>query len=307
MEVLKDFDTSIGFTIRRARAATWLLLDILSKIHPTWRTGSVTCRVWGVSFQRISQVLIYFSIKEPLQINQLTTLQFNAENIMSALSNALLNVLDGEKQELISHFCFCIHDYWRSTLHFHKAWSQRQNTKDDTSFPFISNLDTVCKEKGDELIERTSRQWTYSLTLEDGHSIKSNEVNCGFDQKASIGSPAKWTSGKTCTQGIQDTNFPFTLREARFRESIGPPSVTHISSEIKSCLAIFDSLSSQDAREQEPFHTCRQENATKNISSKSNGHSSLSSTESQSTSSSKVSNREGNKSDTSRLSKENET
>jgi hypothetical protein len=148
--------------------------------------------------------------------------------------------------------------------------------------PFITNLDTSRIENGEHPTERTTRQWANSLKTADGLSMKCDVVNGGYDQRAYMLVPPKHEQiALKALKKYKNTVFPFSQREARFRESIGPPSIIHISTKLMSSLQVFDSLSSATVWKQAPdsIRKAKNDNPTPDIN---NDHNSISSTDSRS-------------------------
>lgn len=184
------------------------------------------------------------------------------ENHVHPLSNALLNVLDGKKAGVyVPRFAFSTMTTTEVSDIFLKHDNYVKTQKMIPLSPFITNLDTVRCEHRNNPIERTTRQWAYSLNTEDGKSMKCDVVNGGYDQKAYILVPPQHEEmARSALEEYKTMIFPFAQREARFRESIGPPSVILFSTKIKASLEVFDSISSSEFWQKAP-KTVRHENS----------------------------------------------
>jgi hypothetical protein len=91
--------------------------------------------------------------------------------------------------------------------------------------------------------------------------MKCDVVNGGYDQKAYILVPPQHEEmARSVLEEFKTMIFPFAQREAKFRESIGPPSVILFSTKIKASLEVFDSISSSEFWQKAPT-SVRHENS----------------------------------------------
>ena len=115
-------------------------------------------------------------------------------------------------------------------------------------FPLSSNLDRVRKEHNTDgsVIERTTREWARSIKSNDGTFAQCDVVNGGEDQRCYLLFPPK--DKEVAQQALDDYRrrlYPFTQREAKFREDVGPPPVVHLSKRVIANLDFIKRLSSQ--------------------------------------------------------------
>ena len=113
--------------------------------------------------------------------------------------------------------------------------------------PLLSNLDrprTEHLEDGSQ-IERTTREWARSI-MNGPASAKCDVVNGGTDQKAYLLFPPE--SGDAvyiALQGYRQSLYPFTLREARYREQVGPATSVQLSTKVIANLDFMKKLSTE--------------------------------------------------------------
>ena len=117
----------------------------------------------------------------------------------------------------------------------------------------MSNLDRVRKDHNTDgtVIERTTREWARSIKTLDGSAYaQCDVVNGGDDQRCYLLFPPK---DKEAAQQALDAYrrrlYPFTQREAKFREDVGPPSVVHLSKRVIANLDFIKRLSSPDSND----------------------------------------------------------
>jgi hypothetical protein len=116
----------------------------------------------------------------------------------------------------------------------------------------LSNLDRVRKEHNPDgtVIERTTREWARSIKNNDGNTYAQRDVvNGGEDQRCYLLFPPK--DKEVAQQALDDYRrrlYPFTQREAKFREDVGPPPVVHLSKRVIANLDFIKRLSSSASK-----------------------------------------------------------
>ena len=111
--------------------------------------------------------------------------------------------------------------------------------------PLIFNLDRPRTEHlpDGSKIERTTREWARSI-MNGSTSAKCDVVNGRTDQKAYLLFPPE--SGDVVYIALQEYRqslYPFTLREARYREKVGPPTSVQFSPKVIANLEFMKKLS----------------------------------------------------------------
>ncbi len=204
------------------------------------------------------------------------------ENHVHPLSNAILNLLDGKSAGVyVPRFAFASMSPEEVKGIFAKHDNYVKSQKLIMLSPFIANLDTIRTEQGPNKKVRSTREWATSLMTTDGTNIKCDVVNGGFDQRAYLLVPQQYEQiALTELEQYKSRIFPFSQREARFRETIGPPSVIHVSSKIKSSLEVFETLPSSEVWKRAP-KAVRQE-ISQQQSELTTDHSSISTSETRS-------------------------
>ncbi|KAI2507667.1 hypothetical protein MHU86_6760 [Fragilaria crotonensis] len=159
-----------------------------------------------------------------------------------ALSEALASILTGESSALYiprfafsqmtdseAHALFQTHDEYVKSL----RWLPLS--------PLLSNLDRPRKEYQPDgsFIERTTREWARSIKDLDGKSsAQCDVVNGGLDQLPYLLFTPPYTEAATLAlEDYRRRLYPFTQREAQFRENVGPPPYIQFS---KSVIANLD-------------------------------------------------------------------
>ncbi|KAI2504473.1 hypothetical protein MHU86_9972 [Fragilaria crotonensis] len=113
--------------------------------------------------------------------------------------------------------------------------------------PMINNLDTVRTEffpDGTQM-ERTTRDWAASIVSAEGNeSAHVDVVNGGYDQKSFLlMAPQHEDTVRKAFEEYRRRVFPFSIREERFRDAIGPPpTVIHVVSKVNANLSFIDKL-----------------------------------------------------------------
>jgi hypothetical protein len=101
--------------------------------------------------------------------------------------------------------------------------------------PLLRNLDRLRKEHYTDgsTIECTAREWARHLTNPDGSSMQADVVNGGDNLLCYLVFPsAFYDSATLAVDQYRSALYPFTHREERFRESIGPPPEVHLSKRV---------------------------------------------------------------------------
>jgi Mg2+ and Co2+ transporter CorA len=177
------------------------------------------------------------------------------ETHVHSLSESLATILTGMQSALyIPRFVFeKMSDAEASSLfESHDSYVKALNWL--PLFPLLSNLDRVRKEYNTDgtVTERTTREWARSIKTLDGSAYaQCDVVNGGTDQRCYLLFPSK---DKEAAQQELDAYrrrlYPFTQREAKFREDVGPPPVVHLSKRVIANLDFIKRLSSDSTNEE---------------------------------------------------------
>ena len=158
------------------------------------------------------------------------------ESHVHSLSEALAALLTGEKSPLyLPRFSF---EKMTPEEAYEIFLDHDAYVKDLRSLPLsplLRNLDRLRKEhhKDGSVIERTAREWARHLLNPDGSSMQADVVNGGDDLLCYLVFPSAFYDFATAAvEQYRGALYPFTHREARFRESIGPPPEVHLSKRI---------------------------------------------------------------------------
>ena len=175
------------------------------------------------------------------------------ESHVHSLSESLATILTGTQSALyIPRFVFeKMSDAEASSLfESHDSFVKSLNWL--PLFPLLSNLDRVRKEHNSDgtVTERTTREWARNIKTIDGSAYaQCDVVNGGDDQRCYLLFPPK---DKEAAQQALDAYrrrlYPFTQREAKFREEVGPPPVVHLSKRVIANLDFIKKLSSLDSK-----------------------------------------------------------
>jgi hypothetical protein len=172
------------------------------------------------------------------------------EHHVHPLSQALLTPLDGSGAGVyIPRFAFASMSREQAMTLFEKHDSYIKALRFIPLSPMINNLDTLRTEYFPDgtTIERSVRDWASTILSVDGkESAHCDVVNGGYDQKSFLlMAPQHEVIVKAAFEDYRRRVFPFTLREERFRETIGPPpSVIHVDLKVRANLQFVDKLSS---------------------------------------------------------------
>ena len=169
------------------------------------------------------------------------------------LSEALATILTGDSSALyiprfaLSHMTedesktlFATHDNHVKSLRWLKL------------NPLLSNLDKPRKEYNSNgtITERTTREWARQIKTIDGTApAQCDVVNGGTDQLSYLlFSPQHTEAATKALEDYRQLLYPFTQREAKFRESVGPPPFIHMSRHVIANLDFIKRLSSNSSQ-----------------------------------------------------------
>jgi hypothetical protein len=177
------------------------------------------------------------------------------ESHVHSLSEALATILTGIQSALyIPRFVFerMSGDEASTLFASHDSYVKALNWLPLS--PLLSNLDRVRKEYyADGIVkERTTRDWAKSIrTLDGSEYAQCDVVNGGTDQLCYLLFPPK--DKDAATKALEEYRrrlYPFTQREAKFREDVGPPPVIQYSKRVIANLDFIQRLSSPGAANQ---------------------------------------------------------
>ena len=113
--------------------------------------------------------------------------------------------------------------------------------------PLLSNLDKPRKEYNADgtIIERTTRAWARTITNIEGTDLaQCDVVNGGSDQLSYLLFLPQHTEAATLALDIYRRRlYPYTQREEKFRDSVGPPLSIHMSRSVIANLDFIKRLS----------------------------------------------------------------
>ncbi|KAI2501622.1 hypothetical protein MHU86_12820 [Fragilaria crotonensis] len=170
------------------------------------------------------------------------------KNHVHSLSQTLLSALDGSGTGVyIPRFAFAKMTTAEAMHLFDKHDSYIKSLRYIQLSPLINNLDTMRTEffPDGTQTERTTRDWAASIRSADGNeSAHVDVVNGGYDQKSFLlMAPQHEVTVRQAFEEYRRRVFPFTIREERFRDAIGPPpSVIHVFSKVNENLSSIDKL-----------------------------------------------------------------
>ncbi|KAI2512155.1 hypothetical protein MHU86_2242 [Fragilaria crotonensis] len=170
------------------------------------------------------------------------------KNHVHSLSQTLLSALDGSGAGVyIPRFAFAKMTTAEAMNLFDKHDSYIKSFRYIQLSPLINNLDTMRTEffPDGTTMERTTRDWAASILSADGNeSAHVDVVNGGYDQKSFLlMAPQHEVIVRQAFEEYRRRVFPFSIREERFREAIGPPpSVIHVFSKVNENLSSIDKL-----------------------------------------------------------------
>ena len=170
------------------------------------------------------------------------------KNHVHSLSQTLLSALDGSGTGVyIPRFAFAKMTTAEAMKLFEKHDSYIKSLRYIQLSPMINNLDTVRTEffPDGTKMERTTRDWAASITSAEGQeSAHVDVVNGGYDQKSFLlMAPQHEDTVRKAFEEYCRRVFPFSIREERFRDAIGPPpTVIHVVSKVNANLSFIDKL-----------------------------------------------------------------
>ena len=184
------------------------------------------------------------------------------KNHVHSLSQTLLSALDGSGAGVyIPRFAFAKMTTKEAMTLFEKHDSYIKSLRYIQLSPLINNLDTVRTEffpDGTQM-ERTTRDWAASIVSATGtESAHVDVVNGGYDQKSFLlMAPQHEDTVRKAFEEYRRRVFPFSIREERFRDAIGPPpTVIHVVSKVNANLSFIDKLfSSTESWKQTTAHS----------------------------------------------------
>lgn len=180
------------------------------------------------------------------------------EKHVHPLSQILLTVLTGYRSPVyIPRFAFADMSTDQAIKLFETHDQFIKSLRSIALFPLLNNLDITRIEHFPDgnTLERSTRDWATGIMSIDGtESAKCDVVNGGLDQRAYLLVPPQFEeAARLALDDYRRRIFPFTQREARFRESVGPPTVIHVVKEkIDANIQTIESLSSKEFWQQAP-------------------------------------------------------
>jgi hypothetical protein len=189
------------------------------------------------------------------------------ETHVHSLSEALAALLTGDKFPLyLPRFSF---KNMTPEEAFEIFLDHDEYVKDYRSYPLaplLRNLDRPRKEyhSDGKVIERTAREWARSLETSDGTYMKADVVNGGDDLLCYLVFPSIFhVEASQAIDHYRSVLYPFTQREARFRESVGPPQEVHLS---KRVIANLDFVKRRIAARQQSHSSAESSSANESTS-----------------------------------------
>jgi hypothetical protein len=182
------------------------------------------------------------------------------ESHVHSLSEALATILTGVQSALfIPRFVFeRLSSEEASTLFAsHDSYVKSLNWLPLS--PLLSNLDRVRKEHNADgtVTERTTREWARNIrTLDGSEYAQCDVVNGGTDQLCYLLFPPKdKAAAEKALEAYRRRLYPFTQREAKFREDVGPPPVIQYSKRVIANLDFIKRLSSPETTQADKTDT----------------------------------------------------
>jgi hypothetical protein len=170
------------------------------------------------------------------------------KNHVHTLSQILLSALDGSGAGVyVPRFAFAKMTTSEAINLFEKHDSYIRALRYVQLSPMINNLDTLRTEYFPDgtKMERTTRDWAASIMSAEGNeSAHVDVVNGGYDQKSFLlMAPQHEATVRQAFEEYRRRVFPFSIREERFRDAIGPPpAVIHVFSKVHANLSFIDKL-----------------------------------------------------------------
>ena len=164
------------------------------------------------------------------------------------LSEALANILTGDGSSLyIPRFALSQMSELESSALFTTHDVHVKSLRWLTLNPLLSNLDKPRKEYNSDgtIVERTTREWARTIKNMDGtSSAQCDVVNGGIDQLSYLlFLPQHTEAATTALESYRRLLYPYTQRESKFRDSIGPPTSIHMSRSVIANLEFIKRLS----------------------------------------------------------------
>jgi hypothetical protein len=153
-----------------------------------------------------------------------------------SLSEALAALLTGEKSPLyLPRFSFQNMTAEEAYSVFLDYDTYAKDLRGYPLSPLLRNLDRIRKEfhPDGKVIKRTAREWACNLQTSDGTYMQADVVNGGDDLLCYLVYPSVFSEeAARAVDQYRSLLYPFTQREARFRESVGPPPEVHLSKRV---------------------------------------------------------------------------
>jgi hypothetical protein len=178
------------------------------------------------------------------------------ESHVHSLSEALATILTGVQSALfIPRFVFerMSADEASTLFASHDSYVKALNWLPLS--PLLSNLDRVRKEHNADgtVTERTTREWARNIrTLDGSEYAQCDVVNGGTDQLCYLLFPPKdKEAAEKALEAYRRRLYPFTQREAKFREDVGPPPVIQYSKQVIANLDFIKRLSTSETTQED--------------------------------------------------------
>jgi hypothetical protein len=169
-----------------------------------------------------------------------------------SLSESLANILTGDGSALyIPRFALTHMTESESKSLFETHDTHVKSLRWLLLNPLLSNLDKPRKEYNSNgtVTERTTREWARNIKSSDGTTLaQCDVVNGGSDQLSYLLFHPQHTDAATNALSVyRQLLYPYTQREAKFRESVGPPPFIHMSRSVIANLDFIKNLSTASA------------------------------------------------------------
>ena len=168
-----------------------------------------------------------------------------------SLCESLASILTGHGSALfIPRFVFSQLTDSEAAQLFHTHDSHVKSLCSLPLAPLLSNLDLTRKEHFPDgrIVERTTREWARTIKNLEGDGLaQCDVVNGGLDQLCYLlFTPQHREAATIALEEYRRRLYPFNQREARFRESIGPPPFIQMSKSVIANLDFIKQLSSSN-------------------------------------------------------------
>ena len=173
------------------------------------------------------------------------------ENDVTSLCQVLSTLLSGTQTSVfLPRYAFAKMSNEQIKGHFEMHEKYIKSLHQFSLAPRVSSLDRLRVEyKSDgQTVERSTREWAYSLTLPDGSHAQCDIDNGGKNKIAFLLIPSAFKDViKPIAMLYKDNLQPLSKREERYRNSIPDlPDVIHITSNVQSNIDFMAKLSSTD-------------------------------------------------------------